>query len=88
MTRFELKLQKSFFKNDLDFETIVNALNRYTVMFFPTIYEKIRIVDKYNSYSRISRRDIDRIGLDRYRLKPDVVKIERFIDNLKKYRLY
>ena len=88
LTRFELKLQKSFFKNDLDFETIVNALNRYTVMFFPTIYEKIRIVDKYNSYSRISRRDIDRIGLDRYRLKPDVVKIERFIDNLKKYRLY
>ena len=88
VTRFELKLQKSFFKNDLDFETIVNALNRYTVMFFPTIYEKIRIVDKYNSYSRISRRDIDRIGLDRYRLKPDVVKIERFIDNLKKYRLY
>ena len=88
LTRFELKLQKSFFKNDLDFETIVNSLNRYTVMFFPTIYEKIRIVDKYNSYSRISRRDIDRIGLDRYRLKPDVVKIERFIDNLKKYRLY
>lgn len=88
LTRFELKLQKSFFKNDFDFETIVNALNRYTVMFFPTIYEKIRIVDKYNSYSRISRRDIDRIGLDRYRLKPDVVKIERFIDNLKKYRLY
>ena len=88
LTRFELKLQKSFFKNDLDFETIVNALNRYTVMFFPTIYEKIRIVDKYNSYSRISRRDIDRIGLDIYRLKPDVVKIERFIDNLKKYRLY
>lgn len=88
LTRFELKLQKSFFKNDFDFETIVNALNRYTVMFFPTIYEKIRIVDKYNSYSRISRRDIDRIGLDIYRLKPDVVKIERFIDNLKKYRLY
>ncbi|MFW2352557.1 hypothetical protein [Aliarcobacter butzleri] len=88
LTRFELKLQKSFFKNDFDFETIVNAINRYTVMFFPTIYEKIRIVDKYNSYSRISRRDIDRIGLDIYRLKPDVVKIERFIDNLKKYRLY
>ena len=88
LTRFELKLQKSFFKNDFNFETIVNAINRYTVMFFPTIYEKIRIVDKYNSYSRISRRDIDRIGLDRYRLKPDVVKIERFIDNLKKYRLY
>ena len=88
LTRFELKLQKSFFKNDLDFETIVNSLNRYTVMFFPNIYEKNMIVDRYNSYSRISRRDIERMGLERYRLKPDVVKIERFIDNLKKYRLY
>lgn len=88
LTRFELKLQKSFFKNDLDFETIVNALNRYTVMFFPNIYDKSIIVDKYNSYSRISRRDIERMGLDRYRLKPDVVKIERFINNLKSYRLY
>lgn len=88
LTRFELKLQKSFFKNELDFETIVNALNRYTVMFFPNIYEKSTIIDKYNSYSRISKRDIDRMRLDRYQLKPDVVKIERFIDNLKKYRLY
>jgi hypothetical protein len=88
LTRFELKLQKSFFKNDLDFETIVNALTRYTVMYFPNIYEKNMIVNKYNNYSRISKRDIERMGLDRYKLKPDVVKIERFIDNLKKYRLY
>lgn len=88
LTRFELKLQKSFFSNDLDFETIVNALNRYTVLYFPNIYEKSRIVDKYNSYSRVSKRDIYRMELDRYRLKADVVKIERFIDDLKKYRLY
>ena len=57
-------------------------------MFFPNIYEKSIVIDRYNSYSRISRRDIERMGLERYRLKPDVVKIERFIDNLKKYRLY
>jgi hypothetical protein len=88
LTRFELKLQKSFFKNDLDFETIVNAINRYTVMYFKNIYEKNIIIDRYYSYSRIGKRDTERMGLDRYRLKPDVVKIERFIDNLKKYRLY
>ena len=88
LTRFELKLQKSFFKKELDFATIVNALNRYTVMYFPNIYEKNMIVDKYNSYSRISRRDIERMGLERHRLRPDVVKIERFINNLKNYRLY
>ena len=54
LTRFELKLQKSFFKKELDFATIVNALNRYTVMYFPNIYEKNMIVDKYNSYTRVS----------------------------------
>jgi hypothetical protein len=88
LTRFELKLQKSFFKNELDFETIVNALNRYTVMYFPNIYEKNMIADKYNSYSRVSKRDTVRMGLERHRLRPDVVKIERFINNLKNYRLY
>ena len=88
LTRFELKLQKTFFKNDLDFETIVNALNRYTVMYFPNIYEKNMIADKYNSYSRVTKRDTDRMDLERYRLKPNVVKIERFIKNLKSYRLY
>ena len=57
-------------------------------MYFPNIYEKNMIVDKYNSYSRISRRDIERMGLETHRLRPDVVKIERFINNLKNYRLY
>jgi hypothetical protein len=89
ITRFELKLQKLFFfTNELDSETIINALNRYTVMYFQNINEKNIIIDKYNSYCRISKRDIERIGLDRYKLKPDVVKIEKFINNLKSYKLF
>lgn len=89
LTRFELKLQKSFFvNNELDSETIINALNRYTVMYFPNINEKNMIVEKYNSYSRMSKREHYKMNLNRYRLIPDVAKIERFIDNLKKYKLY
>jgi predicted signal transduction protein with EAL and GGDEF domain len=89
LTRFELKLQKAFFfNNNLDSKTIINALNRYTVMYFQNTYEKNMIADRYNSYSRISKRDIERMGLVRYRLKPDVSKIERFIKSLKNYRLY
>jgi hypothetical protein len=89
ITRFELKLQKLFFfTNELDSETIINALSRYTVMYFQNINEKNIIIDKYNSYCRISKRDIERIGLDRYKLKPDVVKIEKFINNLKSYKLF
>jgi len=89
LTRFELKLQKLFFlNNELNFSTIINALDRYTIMYFQNINEKNIIVDKYNSYSRVSKRDIYRMGLDKYRLKPDVVKIERFINNLRSYKLY
>lgn len=89
LTRFELKLQKIFFfNNNLDSKTIINALSRYTVMYFKNTYEKNIIVDRYNSYSRISKRNIERIGLDRYRLKPDIIKMERFINHLKSYRLY
>jgi len=89
LTRFELKLQKLFFlNNEFNFTNIINALDRYTVMYFENPYEKNMIADRYNSYSRISKRDIERMGLERYKLKPDVVKIERFIDNLKKYKLY
>ena len=89
ITRFELKLQKLFFfNNKLDFTTIINAIDRYTVMYFENTIEKEIIVNKYNSYRRVEKRDINRMGLDRYKLKPNVVKIERFIDNLKKYKLY
>ncbi|MCG3668133.1 hypothetical protein L5F24_08985 [Aliarcobacter butzleri] len=89
ITRFELKLQKLFFlNNELDFKTIINALDRYTVMFSESSINKELIINKYNSYSRVSKRDIDRMGLDKYRLKPDIVKIERFINYLKSYKLY
>ncbi len=89
LTRFELKLQKSFFfSKELDSETIVNTLNRYTVMYFENTCDKNMIIDKYNSYSRVSKRDIERMGLDRYRLKFDVVKIEKFINHLRNYKLY
>ncbi len=89
ITRFELKLQKLFFlNNELNFKTIINALDRYTVMYFESNIDKELIINKYNSYSRVSKRDIARMGLDKYRLKPDIVKIERFINNLKSYKLY
>ena len=89
LTRFELKLQRPFFfNNELDSKTIINALNRYTVMYFQNPYEKNMIADRYNSYSRVSKRDIERMGLDRYRLKFDIVKIEKFINHLRNYKLY
>lgn len=89
LTRFELKLQKSFFfNNEFDADRIIKALDRYTVMYFQNINEKNMIVDTYNSYSRISKREFYKMNLNKYRLIPDAAKIETFINKLKWYRLY
>ena len=89
ITRFELKLQKPFFlNNELDFITIVTLLDRYTVMYFDNSIDKEMIINKYNSYSRVSKRDIDKMGLNRYRVNPDITKIWYFLKYLKDYRLY
>lgn len=90
LSRFELKLQKSFFLNKdlIDFITIINALDRYTVMYFIQTIEKDIVIEKYNSYSKIRKRDIDKMDLDKYRVKPDILKIWNFLKYLKDYRLY
>ncbi|MDN5071750.1 hypothetical protein O8C76_12000 [Aliarcobacter butzleri] len=89
LTRFEIKLQKLFFiNNEFDFEIIINTLNRYAVMYFKNISEKNMIINKYNSYSRVSKRDIEKMELNKYKLEFDVSKIEDFINNLKSYKLY
>ena len=89
ITRFELKLQKSFFlNNELDFITIFTSLDRYTVMYFDNSFDKETVINKYNSYSRVGKRDIDKMGLNRYRVKPDITRIWNFLKYLKDYRLY
>ncbi|WP_151948077.1 hypothetical protein [Aliarcobacter butzleri] len=89
LTRFEIKLQKLFFiNNEFDSEIIINTLNRYAVMYFKNISEKNMIINKYNSYSRVSKRDIEKMELNKYKLEFDVSKIENFINTLKSYKLY
>jgi hypothetical protein len=56
-------------------------------MYFKNIEEKEKVINKYNSYNRVSKRDIDRMNLDRYRVNLDVKKISNFLDRLKSYRL-
>lgn len=89
MTRFEQKLLKPFFSNnfELDYETIDNALNRYMVLYFDNPFEKELVINKYNSYSRIGKRDIARMNLDKYILTPNAEKVVSFLEYLKSYRL-
>lgn len=89
LTRFELKLQKPFFfKEDFGFERIIKAINSYKVMYFSDINEKYMIINKYNSYSRIAMRDINKMELEKYSIKPDINKIMNFITILKTVKYY
>ncbi len=89
LTRFEVKLQKLFFlNNEFDADLMVSAFNRYTVMYFEDINEKNTIVNKYNAYTRVSKREIDKLCLNKYKLPLDVIKIWKFINTLRSCRLY
>jgi len=80
VTRFELKLQNRFFlKNKFDAETIINALDRYYVMHFRSRGEKQFKIVKYNSYRKVTPREIHKLGFDNYRLYPDITVIKEFI---------
>jgi hypothetical protein len=79
ITRFELKLQNRFFlKYGFNTQSIVNAMNKYYVMYFESIPKKnqyIRILNNFKSTSK----DMEIFGLDSFRLFADENVIKGFI---------
>lgn len=83
VTRFEIKLQSSFFHQyGLNINPIQNALNRYHIMYFEDIGLKNSTIDAYNNYHKPQRREIRRLQIDKYRLYPDIEYVEAFIRRL------
>ena len=84
VTRFELKLQNRFFlKNEFDTNSIINALDRYWVMYFANEIEKERKICEYNKYKIVTTREIDRLGFRSYRLYPNPAVIKEFMRQIK-----
>lgn len=84
VTRFELKLQNRFFlKNEFDTNSIINALDRYCVMYFANEIEKERKICEYNKYKIVTTREIDRLGFRSYRLYPNPAVIKEFMRQIK-----
>lgn len=78
--RFEVKLQPKYFnKYGLDIGYIEHTLSKYHLLYFDNIVEKQYIIDRYNSYSKVTQREIDRMGLEKYRLYPDMEHINTFL---------
>lgn len=83
VNRFEVKLQANFFNRyGLDIVAIESALNKYHFLYFDFILDKYDAIDRYNSYARFTNREIERMGLDQYRLYPDMVYINSFLSIL------
>ena len=88
ITRFELKLQSSFFNRyPYRWGMLQNELDRYHILYFPTLDEKDGALSLYAQYENtIRRRDLHKLGLDRYRVIPDTKEIEYFLFSL--YDIY
>jgi len=83
LTRFELKLQPKYFnKYGFDIKAIEKAINRYYVMYFENLDVKNSKIDKYNSYIKPKKREIERLRLEDHRIYADMNYIEDFIDLL------
>ena len=80
LTRFELSLNPKFFgKNGANIDAIAKALDRYHVMYYPTIKEKTNKINEYESFINFRSRDIKRIGFEAYRIYPDLMYINEFL---------
>ena len=79
ISRFELKLQNRFFlRYGFNTQSIINAMNKYYVMYFESIPKKnqyIRILNNFKSTSK----DMEIFGLDSFRLFADENVIKEFI---------
>ena len=83
ITRFEIKLQTMYFtQHGFSIESIVKVLERYTVMYFESIEEKSKVIDAYNGYQYVRKRERERLGLDKYRLLFDIDHISNFIKHI------
>lgn len=84
LTRFEVKLQSSFFttKRVNLWSSIMNTLSKYHVMYIPNAKEKRKLMDDYDACHILRSRDIKRIGFDNYRCYHDMASITGFINKL------
>ncbi len=80
ITRFEVKLQNRFFlRNEFNTKSIVNALDRYYVMYFENKREKEQKIREYYKYEIVTAREINRLRFESYRLYPNPDVITEFI---------
>lgn len=83
VVRFEVKLQSSYFnKYGFDLNKLNETLNMYHLLYFHDRDNKYALIDRYNSYSVVRKREINRMGLEQVRLHFNTSYIRDFINTL------
>jgi len=83
ITRFEIKLQPMHFsRNGFSIESIAKVLDRYYVMYFESTEEKNEIIDAYNRYQNVRKRERQKLRLDDYRVYFNTRHISDFIQHI------
>ena len=84
LTRFEVKLQSKFFSKNRDnvILGIINALEKYHVMYVPLKAQKNHLMQQYDMQTTLRQRDIKRLKLDSYKCYPDISAVAGFINHL------
>jgi len=84
LTRFEVKLQPKFFNKNREniISGIMNALDRYHVMYVPNKKEKKYLMEQYDKHPILRNRDIKKLKFNNYRCYPDIAVIVGFINRL------
>lgn len=84
LQRFEVKLQSNFFNRyGLDMAAIEQALSKYHFLYFENITDKYNIINRYCNYSIVTKREIERMGLNQFRLYPNLEYINNFLYYIK-----
>jgi hypothetical protein len=79
ITRFELKLQNRFFlQYGFSEKSIMEAINRYYVMFFDSIQKKTQYIHILNNF-KSTPKEMEILGLNRFRLFADKNVVKEFI---------
>lgn len=79
ITRFELKIQnRLFLKYGFNTQSIINAMNKYYVMYFESVKQKSQYASVLRNFKSTSK-EMEIFGLDSFRLFADENVVKQFI---------
>lgn len=83
ITRFELKLNSSFFKSNRKYmRAIKKSIDKYSILYFDSTKVRNTVLNKYKEQWYSNKLDVNELKIDKYKLTLDMDYVEEFITML------